>query len=69
MNTTILTPEQKEQLTQKLDELIKLKGFAEMIDGPTIKILLGLLDNLATKYIPEEYHAALREVVNGFLAS
>jgi len=69
MNTTILTPEQKEQLTQKLDELIKLKGFAEMIDGPTIKILLGLLDNLATKYIPEEYHAALREVVNGFLAT
>ena len=69
MNTTILTPEQKEQLTQKLDELIKLKGFAEMIDGPTIKILLGLLDNLASKYIPEEYHAALREVVNGFLAT
>ncbi len=69
MNTTILTPEQKEQLTHKLDELIKLHGIAEMIDGPTIKILLGLLDNLATKYIPEEYHAALREVVNGFLAS
>ena len=69
MNTTILTPEQKNQLTEKLDELSELKGFAELIDGPTIKILLGLLDNLATKYIPEEYHAALSEAVNGFLTS
>ena len=43
MNTTILTPEQKNQLTEKLDELIELKGFPELIDGPTIKILLGLL--------------------------
>ena len=67
METTILTSEQKEQLTQKLDELIELQGFAEVIDGPSIKILLGLLDNLATKYIPKEYHTALREVVNGFL--
>ena len=67
METTILTAEQKDQLTQKLDELIELQGFAEVIDGPTIKILLGLLDNLATKYIPDEYHPALREAVNGFL--
>jgi len=69
MNETILTPEQKNQLTEKLDELIELKGFAEVIDGPSIKILLGLLDNLATKYIPVVYHPALREAVNGFLAS
>jgi len=72
MNETILlTPEQKNQLTEKLDELIELQGFAEVIviDGPSIKILLGILDGLATKYIPEEYHPALREAVNGFLAS
>ena len=70
MNETILlTPEQKNQLTEKLDELIELQGFAEMVDGPSIKILLGLLDGLATKYIPEEYHPALREAINGFLAS
>ena len=70
MNETILlTPEQKNQLTEKLDELIELQGFAEVIDGPSIKILLGILDGLATKYIPEEYHAALREAINGFLAS
>ena len=69
MNNSILTPEQKDQLTEKLDGLIELKGFAEIIDGPSIKILLGLLDNLATKYIPEVYHPALREAINGFLAS
>ena len=68
MNTTILTPEQKNQLTEKLDELIKLKGFAEMIDGPTIKILLGLIDNLSSKYVPEQYHPAIRELISGFLA-
>ena len=68
MNNTILTPEQKNHLTEKLDELIELQGFAEMVDGPSIKILLGLLDGLATKYIPEEYHPALREAVNGFIS-
>ena len=45
------------------------KAFAEVIDGPSIKILLGILDGLASKYIPIEYHAALREAINGFLAS
>ena len=69
MNTTILTPEQKNQLTEKLDELIELKGFAELIDGPTIKILLGLFDTLISKYVPKEYHTALSEAVNGFLTS
>ena len=69
METTILTAAQKDQLTEKLDELIELKGFAEMVDGPCIKILLGILDGLASKYIPEEYHPALREAVNGFIVS
>ena len=67
MNNTILTPEQKNQLTEKLDELIELKGFAEVIDGPSIKILLGLLDTLISKYIPPQYYPAIRETVNGFL--
>jgi len=67
MKTTILTPEQKNQLTEKLDELIELKGFVEVIDGPSIKILLGLLDTLISKYIPQQYYPAIREAVNGFL--
>jgi hypothetical protein len=67
MSETILTPVQKDQLTQKLDELIQLKGFAEMIDGPTIKILLGLLDTLISNYIPPQYYPALREAVAGLL--
>ena len=67
MANTILTPEQKNQLTEKLDELIELQGFAEMVDGPSIKILLGLLDGLATKYIPPQYYPAIREAVNGFI--
>ena len=68
METTILTAEQKDQLTGKLDELIELKGFAEVIDGPSIKILLGLLDNLISKYIPPQYYPAIREAVNGFIS-
>lgn len=69
MKETILTPEQKNQLTEKLDELIKLKGLAEAIDGPTIKILIRLLDNLATSYIPEKYHPAIKEVIYALLSS
>ena len=69
MKTTILTPEQKNQLTEKLDELIELQGFAEIIDGPAIKILLGIIDSLAVNYIPPIYHPALKEFIVGFLIS
>ncbi len=40
-----------------------------MIDGPSMKILLGILDGFAYKYIPVVYHPEVREAINGFLAS
>lgn len=55
-----LTPSQE----QKLDDLIELKGIAELLDGTTIKLADNMgLEKLKAK-IPAEYLPVVYEVID-----
>lgn len=64
----ILSTELKDQIVEKLDELIKLKGALEIVDGFVIKIGLNVLDEKVFVKIPLEYQdeftASVQAVMN-----
>src|ERR1035437_1319866 len=66
--TGILTPDQEKQLAVWLDELVKLKGFWELIDGYIFKILITLLDDKAIDKLKADLKAQLSELVDVALA-
>lgn len=64
----ILTPEQEKKLAELLDNVIKLKGFLELIDGYTFKALITFLDDKFADQIKIEIKLKLSELVNAVLA-
>src|ERR1035437_1439921 len=57
--TGILTPAQESQLAVWLDDLVKLKGFWELIDGYIFKILITLLDDKSLDKLKVDLKAQL----------
>lgn len=64
----ILTPEQEKKLAELLDNVIKLKGFLELIDGYAFKALITFLDDKFADQIKLEIKLKLSELVNAVLA-
>ena len=64
----VWTDEQVAQATEKIDELIVLDGVAEMVDGPTIKILLNTANNLISKHAPKWSWGMIQAGMAAFLA-
>ena len=65
----ILSSELKDQVVTKLDDLIKLKGALEIVDGFVIKIGLNVLDEKVFTKIPLEYQdevvASIQSIIDG----
>ena len=66
--TGILTPAQESQLAVWLDDLVKLKGFWELIDGYIFKILITLLDDKGLDKLKVDLKAQLAKLVDAALA-
>jgi hypothetical protein len=66
--TGILTPAQESQLAVWLDELVKLKGFWELIDGYIFKILITLLDDKLIDKLKADLKAKLAALVDAAMA-
>ena len=59
----VLTPNQE----KGLDELIKLDGIKEKLDGPAIKLIDNQIVERAKKKIPEEYLEEVYTIVDELL--
>jgi len=64
----ILTPEQEKKLAGMLDELIKLKGILEMIDGLVFKALITFVDDKFADKLKEEIKVKLAALVDAVMA-
>lgn len=65
---SIITQENQELLQARIDSLIKLNGFWEMIDGTAIGIIIkGLDDYLLSKLDPIKYQDDINDVVEKFI--
>ena len=64
----ILTPEQEKKLAELLDNLIKLKGVLELIDGYVFKALITFVDDKFADQIKVEIKLKLAELVDAVLA-
>jgi hypothetical protein len=64
----ILTPEQEKKLAELLDNVIKLKGILELIDGYVFKALITFLDDKFADQIKVEIKLKLAELVDAVLA-
>ena len=66
--TGILTPAQEQQLATWLDNLIKLKGFFEFIDGYVFKVVITLLDDKFVDKLKADLKVKLGALVDAALA-
>ena len=66
--TGILTPDQEKQIAVWLDDLVKLKGFWELIDGYVFKILITLLDDKVIDKLKVDLKAQLAKLVDAAMA-
>ena len=64
----ILTLEQEKKLAELLDNVIKLKGFLELVDGYVFKALITFLDDKFADQIKIEIKLKLAELVDAVLA-
>lgn len=64
----ILTAEQEKKLAELLDNVIKLKGVLELIDGYVFKALITFLDDKFADQIKVEIKLKLAELVDAVLA-
>jgi hypothetical protein len=63
MEKGILTSALENQLATKLDDLVKLSGLLEAVDGLAFKLAITAIDNNVADKIPEPYKTALAEVL------
>jgi hypothetical protein len=57
--TGIFTAEQEKKLAALLDEAVKLKGFAELLDGHLFKALITFVDDTFVDKLDEEVKTQL----------
>ena len=63
----VLTKEVRQKLTTLLDDLVKLKGIAETLDGPIIGGGLNFIDKQYGDKIPEPLQTMIRETLHKVL--
>lgn len=68
MEEGILTLEQEKKIASLLDELLKLKGFLELVDGYVFKAILTFVDNKYVDKLSIEIKTKLAALVDAVLA-
>lgn len=68
MEEGILTLEQEKKIASLLDEVVKLKGLPEFIDGYLFKALLTFVDNKFIDKLKEEIKVQLAALAEAVLA-
>jgi hypothetical protein len=63
MEKGILSSALESKLAEKLDELVKLNGVLEAVDGVAFKIVITAIDNNAAEKIPEPYKTQIAEML------
>ena len=63
----IFTAEQEKKLAQLLDEAIRMKGFAELVDGFLFKALITFVDDSYADRLGEEIKADLSNLATACL--
>ena len=58
----ILSKELEVKIAQQLDELIKLNGFLEIIDGKAFQLIIQQIDDNFAEKIPEPYKSEIKEI-------
>ena len=61
--TGILTKEQQQKVAAMLDDAVKLKGFAELLDGHLFKALIAFVDDTFVDKLNEELKTQLSDLV------
>ena len=59
----ILTSELESKLASMLDEVVKLKGVLEAVDGMAFKIAITAIDNNLAEKIPEPFKTEIQEIL------
>jgi len=68
MEKGIFTKEQEKKLASLLDELIKLKGLFEMVDGLVFTAIISMVDDQLINKLPEEIKIKLSELAEAVIA-
>jgi hypothetical protein len=68
MEKGIFTREQEKKLASLLDDLIKLKGLFEVVDGLVFTAIISLVDDNYINKLPDEIKIKLSEIVEAVLA-
>lgn len=67
MEKGILVKTVEAKLAQKLDEVVKLNGLWESIDGIAFKLVISAVDDTLGEKIPEEYKLKIRNLISGII--
>jgi hypothetical protein len=54
------------RVAQRLDNLIRLKGIAELVDGPVLKLAIDLFDETLGDRVPIEYRDDIIVLLEAF---
>jgi hypothetical protein len=68
MEKGILTAVQEKELAVMLDDLVKLKGLWELVDGYVFKVVITLLDDTVIDKIKEDIKVKLAALVDAVMA-
>lgn len=63
----IFTAEQEKKLSQLLDDAVKLKGFAELVDGFLFKAIITFVDDSLVDRLNEEIRGQLQGLATACL--
>ena len=64
----IFTVEQEKKVAELLDNVVKLKGIAEFLDGYVFKAIITFVDDKFVEKLPDELKVSLSELVTAVLA-
>jgi hypothetical protein len=67
MEKGIFTREQEKKLASLLDDLIKLKGLFEVVDGLVFTAIISLIDDNYINKLPDEIKVKLTEIIEAVL--
>lgn len=69
MEKGIFTLEQEKKLASLLDELVKLKGMPEFLDGYLFKSIITLVDDTLLEKLPEDIKVKLSAVIDAVMVN
>lgn len=64
MQEKIFSKETKDRLVKVIDDAIEINAFVETIDGPAIRVLIGIIENYADKYVDSKFDELINQVAN-----